>query len=211
MAQETEEIEGLLARAGEGDRAALDDLFSRHRERLLRMVRMRLDRRVQGRVDAADVIQETFVEALERLTDFLADRKLPFFLWLRFLAGQKVLQLHRHHLGAQRRDPRQEVRLHGGARPEATSVALAQQLLGTHTAPSEAAARAELRLRLEEALNGMDDVDREILALRHFEQLTNAEAALELGLDEAAASKRYVRALRRLKGVLAGMEGDFGI
>ena len=96
-------------------------------------------------------------------------------------------------------------------RPEATSVALAQQLLGTHTGPSEAAARAELRKKLEEALNGMDDVDREILALRHFEQLTNVEAALELGLDEAAASKRYVRALRRLKGVLAGMEGDFGI
>jgi RNA polymerase sigma-70 factor (ECF subfamily) len=211
MAQETEEVEGLLARAGEGDRAALDDLFTRHRERLLRMVRMRLDRRVQGRVDAADVIQETYVEALERLEDYLADRKLPFFLWLRFLAGQKVLQLHRHHLGAQRRDPRQEVRLHGSPRPEATSVALAQQLLGTHTAPSEAAARAELRGKLEEALNGMDDVDREILALRHFEQLSNAEAALELGLDEAAASKRYVRALRRLKGVLAGMEGDFGV
>jgi RNA polymerase sigma-70 factor (ECF subfamily) len=209
MAQETEEIEELLARAGRNDPAALDELFSRHRDRLLRMVQMRLDRRVQGRVDAADVVQETHVEALERLPEYLRERKLPFFLWLRFLAGQKVIQLHRHHLGAQRRDPRQEVRLHGGPRPEATSVALAQQLLGSVTGPSEAAARAELRLKLEEALNGMDEVDREILALRHFEQLSNVEAAVELGLDEAAASKRYVRALRRLKGVLAGM-GDFG-
>lgn len=208
MADDTDEIEHLLTRAGDGDRAALDELFARHRDRLTRMIRMRLDRRVQGRVDASDVIQETHVEAFERFPEFLRQRKLPFFLWLRFLAGQKVIQLHRHHLGAQRRDPRQEVRLHGGPLPEATSTALAQQLLGGYTGPSEAAARAELRLRLEEALNAMEPVDREILALRHFEQLSNAEAARELGLEEAAASKRYVRALRRLKGVLAGAEGE---
>jgi RNA polymerase sigma-70 factor, ECF subfamily len=208
MADESEEVAGLVSRAGHGDRTAVDELFARHRDRLTRMVRMRLDRRVQGRVDASDVIQETYVEALERFSEYLRERKLPFFLWLRFLAGQKVIQLHRHHLGAQRRDPRQEVRLHGGPLPAATSVALAQQLLGSYTGPSEAAARAELRLRLEEALNAMEPVDREILALRHFEQLTNAEAAQELGLEEAAASKRYVRALRRLKGVLAGAEGE---
>jgi RNA polymerase sigma-70 factor (ECF subfamily) len=206
----TDDMEELLARAEKGDRGALDSLFGRHRERLVWMVRLRLDRRLQGRIDADDVIQETYVEAFERLPDYLRERKLPFFLWLRFLAGQKVLQLHRHHLGAQRRDPRLEVRLHGGPLPEATSVALAHQILGRHTAPSEAAARAELRVKLEEALNEMDPVDREILALRHFEQLTNAEAATELGLEEAAASKRYVRALRRLKGVLAQMEGGSG-
>jgi RNA polymerase sigma-70 factor (ECF subfamily) len=210
MAEDGTEIDELLARAGRGDRPALDELFTRHRERLLRMVRMRLDRRVQGRIDASDVIQETHVEALERLPEYLRDPKIPFFLWLRFLAGQKVIQLHRHHLGAQRRDPRQEVRLHGGPLPEATSVALAQQLLGSCTGPSEAAARAELRVRLEEALNGMEPVDREILALRHFEQLTNAESAQELGIDEAAASKRYMRALRRLKGVLGGTDGELG-
>lgn len=208
MADESEEIAELLSRAGRGDRVALDELFSRHRDRLIRMVRMRLDRRVQGRVDASDVIQEMHVEAVERLPEYLKERKLPFFLWLRFLAAQKVIQLHRHHLGAQRRDPRHEVRLHGGPLPEATSVALAHQLLGSLTGPSEAAARAELRLRLEEALNTMEPVDREILALRHFEQLSNAETAQELGIEEAAASKRYVRALRRLKGVLAGAEGE---
>ncbi len=209
--EESEEIEDLLGRAGRGDRAALDELFARHRERLLRMVQMRLDRRVQGRIDASDVIQETHVEAFERLPEYLRDPRIPFFLWLRFLAGQKVIQLHRHHLGAQRRDPRHEVHVHGGPLPEATSVALAQQLLGTYTGPSEAAARAELRLRLEEALNAMDPVDREILALRHFEQLTNVEAAKELGVDAAAASKRYVRALRRLRGVLEGVGGSFDL
>jgi RNA polymerase sigma-70 factor (ECF subfamily) len=205
---ESDEIADLLSKAGAGDRAALEELFTRHRERLSRMVRMRLDRRVRGRVDASDVIQETHVEALERLPEYLRDRKLPFFLWLRFLAAQKVIQVHRHHLGAQRRDPRQEVRIHGGPFPEASSLAIAQQLVGRHTGPSEAAARAELKVRLEEALGAMEPLDREILSLRHFEQLSNAEAAQELGLEEAAASKRYVRALRRLKGVLAGMDGE---
>ena len=123
---------------------------------------------------------------------------MPFFLWLRGIAGNKLLELHRHHLGTPMRDAGREVSLYRGALPEASSAALAARLLGRLTRPSEAAIRAEAKLRLQEALNAMDPIDREVLALRHFEQLTNAEAAQVLGITEAAAGKRYIRALERL-------------
>ena len=171
------------------------------------MVELRLDPRVRGRIDASDVLQEAALEAFERLENYLGDPKLPFFLWLRFLTSQKVLALHRQHLGAQRRDARREVRLQRGPWPEASTAALANQLLGKLTAPSQAAVRAEGKQRLEEALNDMDPLDCEVLVLRHFEQLTNVEVAKELGLDESAASKRYIRALRKLKGLLDRMPG----
>jgi RNA polymerase sigma-70 factor (ECF subfamily) len=198
----------LLRRAAGGDRKGLDELLARHRARLRRMVDLRLDPRIRGRIDASDVIQEASLEAFERLEEYFKEEKLPFFLWLRFLTSQKVLELHRRHLGAQRRDARREVRLHRGPWPQATSVDLANQLLGKLTAPSERAMRAEQRLRLEEALNSMDPLDREVLILRHFEQLTNAETATELGIEESAASKRYIRALKKLKGILDRMPGD---
>jgi RNA polymerase sigma-70 factor (ECF subfamily) len=167
------------------------------------MVALRMDRRLQGRVDPSDVIQEAHIEAMSRLTEYLADPSLPFFLWLRLLVGQRLAMLHRHHLGAQARDAGREVAIDHGRLPEATSAALAARLLGRLTRPSEAAIRAERKLRLQAALDALDPLDREILALRHFEQLSNAEAARALGLDKSAASKRYVRALGRLKDVLA--------
>lgn len=197
------DTETLLAHAGDGDGRALDELFAKHRERLLRMVQLRLDRRLRGRVDASDVIQETHVEALRRLEGYLRDPdRMPFFLWLRFLAGEKVIQTHRRQLGVQGRDAGREVRPFGGPLPEATSASLAFQLLGALTAPSQAAVRAEQQQQVREALELMGPLDREVLALRHFEQLSNAETALELGLQESAASKRYVRALTRMREVL---------
>src|SRR5262249_3019249 len=132
---------------------------------------------------------------------------MPFFLWLRFLAGQKLMTLHRRHLGAKMRDPNREVSLYRGSLPEASSAALAAQLLGHDTRPSEAAARAEVKIPLQEALNIMDALDREVLALRHFEQLTRAEIAEVLDISEAAASKRYIRALKKLKEILMHMPG----
>ena len=132
---------------------------------------------------------------------------MPFYLWLRFLVGQRILELHRRHLGAQGRDAGREVSLYRGPMPEASSAAIAAQLIGRQTSPSQAAMRAERKLRLQEALNGMDPIDREVLVLRHYEQLTNGEAALVLGLDKSAASKRYARALIRLKDLLAAMPG----
>ena len=197
----------LIERARAGDQQALNEIFARHRDRLRRMVEMRLDWRLQARIDASDVIQDAFVEVATRLDDYLKDPDMPLFLWLRFLVGERLLFLHRHHLGVKMRDARREVSLYRDALPEASSAALAAQLLGQHTSPSQAALRAERLLRLQEAVNLLDVLDREVLSLRHFEQLSRAETAQVLGITEAAAAKRYIRALKRLKDTLAGMPG----
>jgi len=165
---------------------------------------------LQGRVDASDVIQEVYLEAFTHLADYVRDPTMPFFLWLRGIAGNKLLELHRHHLGTRMRDARREVSLYRGTLPETTSAALAAQLLGHLTRPSEAAVRAEIKIRLQEALNSMDALDREVLALRHFEQLSTAEAARVLGIKPKAAGKRYLRALERLKDILSNMPGGLG-
>ena len=201
------ETNRLVARAAGGEQRAWEQLLDRHRDRLRRMVALRLDRRLQGRVDASDVIQEASLEAVRRLPEYLKNPTMPFFLWLRFLTGQRLTEQHRIHLGARARDAGREVALYRGSLPEATSAALAAQLLGRLTTPSEAAVRAERRVRMQEALNSMDPIDREVLALRHFEQLSNSEAATVLGLDRSAASRRYARALVRLKEILASRPG----
>jgi RNA polymerase sigma-70 factor (ECF subfamily) len=207
MAADASETGRLLQRAADGDQQSWGVLLTRHEERLRRMVAFRMDPRLQGRLDPADVIQETFLEAWQHLADYLGQPAMPFFLWLRGIAGNKLRELHRHHLGTQMRDARREVALYHGAMPETTSAALAAQLLGHASRPSEAAIQAETRIRLQEALNSMDPLDREVLALRHFEQLTPAETARVLGIKEKAAGMRYVRALRRLKEVLSTLSG----
>jgi len=207
MENNSAETVDLLERARAGDQEALNAIFGRHRERLRRMVEMRLDTRLQARVDPSDVVQDGYVEVVERLDEYLRDPKLPLFLWLRLVVGERVMRLHRHHLGAQMRDANREVSLYRGALPAASSAALAAQLLGRHTSPTQAVLRAERMLRLQEALNLLDPMDREVLSLRHFEELTTAETALVLDIEEGAASKRYIRALKRLKAILAGMPG----
>jgi RNA polymerase sigma-70 factor (ECF subfamily) len=171
------------------------------------MVDIRLDRRLQARIDASDIIQEAYLEVAQRLDDYLRDPKLPLFLWLRLVVGQRLSKLHRTHLGTQLRDADREVSLYRQALPAASSAALAAQLLGKHTSPTQAAVRAERMLRLQEALNTLEPIDREVLSLRHFEELTRAETAQVLGIGEAAAAKRYVRAMKRLTDVLADMPG----
>jgi RNA polymerase sigma-70 factor, ECF subfamily len=197
----------LIEQAVRGDQRALDRLLGRHRERLRRMVALRLDRRLQSRVDPSDVIQEACLDAARRLPEYRNNPTMPFFLWLRLLAGQRLVDEHRKHLGAAARDVSREISLYRGALPETSSAALAAHLLGRLTTPSQAAIRAERKIRLQEALNSLDPIDREVLALRHFEELSNAEAAAVLGLDKSAASKRYARALIRLKDVLASRPG----
>jgi RNA polymerase sigma-70 factor, ECF subfamily len=187
-----------------GDRTVLGERLEGFRERLERIVAFRLDSRLRGRIDAADVVQEAYLEATHRIEGYLADPSMPFFLWLRFLTVQKLLELHRRHLGTKSRDAGREVSLFSGPLPQATSAVLAAQLLGRHSTPSQAAMRAERKLQLEEALNTMDRIDCEVLALRHFEQLDNRETAKILQISESAASNRYVRALRRLKQILEG-------
>lgn len=209
MSDAASDTDGLLRRVRDGDQEALAELFGRYRERLRRMVRLRLDRRLQGRVDPSDVLQEAYLDVARRAPAYAAEPTMPFYLWLRFLTGQKLLGLHRHHLGAQMRDAGCEVSLHRGAIPQASSASLAAQLLGRLTSPTQAAIRAEMQLRLQEVLNGMDPLDREVLVLRHFEELSNNETADVLGIQKSAASNRYVRALKRLKEILSSIPGFF--
>jgi RNA polymerase sigma-70 factor (ECF subfamily) len=204
--ERSEAIHRLVA--SRNDPVALETALAEHRARLRRMVALRLDRRLQGRVDPSDVIQEAYLEAARRLPEYLREPKpMPVFLWLRFLAAQSLQVIHRKHLGVMARDAGREISLHIGRMPQATSAALAAQLLGHDTRASEAAIRVERRLRLEEALNQMDPMDREVLVLRHFEQLSNSECARVLGLKETTATKRYVRALRKLKEILKALPG----
>lgn len=197
----------LLAEAVSGNREALNSLFARHRGRLRRMVDLRLDRRLAGRVDASDVVQDGFADAVAKLPTYLADPKFPPFLWLRLIVGERLAKAHRHHLGAQMRTAAAEVSLYPDALPAASSAAVAAQLLGRHTSPTAAAVRAERTLRVQEAVNALDPLDREIITLRNLEELSRSEAAAALGIEEAAAAKRYVRALRRLKDALGAVPG----
>jgi RNA polymerase sigma-70 factor (ECF subfamily) len=199
----------LLARAAAGDGAAWGALLTAHQQRLARMVAFRMDPRLRGRVDASDIVQEAFVEASEHRQDYFrtAGAMQSLFFWLRGVVSNKLLELHRHHLGTRMRDAKRETPLEAPRRPDDTSAALCAHLTAGLTRPSVAAARGEVRTRLAEALDEMDATDREVLALRHFEQLTSAEAAQVLGIQERAAAKRYLRALQRLRDILAQMTG----
>jgi RNA polymerase sigma-70 factor (ECF subfamily) len=198
----------LLRRALEGDEPALAAPFDGSRDRLRRMIRLRLDRRLSGRVDTSDVLQDAYLDVRRRIAEYARDPSaMPLHLWLRLVAGQRLTDVHRHHLGSQMRDAGQEVSLHRGPFPRADSISLAAQLLGKMTGASQAAIRVDHKLIVQEALNGMDPIDREVLALRHFEHLSNDEAAQVLGLSKSAASNRYIRALKRLKEILSSIPG----
>jgi RNA polymerase sigma-70 factor (ECF subfamily) len=207
MTTDSSETNRLLRLVAEGDSASLGALLQKHEDRLRRMVAFRMDPRLQGRVDPSDVIQEVCLAAARSLPGYLQQPGMPFFLWLRGIAGNKLLELHRHHLGTPMRDARREVSLYRASMPEATSAALAAQLIGRFSGPSEASVRAEAKIRLQEALNQMDPLDREVLTLRHFEHLSNAEAAEVLGIRTTAAGKRYLRALERLRDILGSVSG----
>jgi RNA polymerase sigma-70 factor (ECF subfamily) len=183
--------EPLIDRASAGDTEALAELFGRYRKRLRAMVRLRMDRRLQGRVDPSDVLQEAYLDVVQQWPSYQAKPEMSFYLWLRLTTGQRLMRLHRQHLGAAARDAGREVSLHRGALPQASSVSLAAQLLGRMTSASKAVERAEIQLKLQAALKGMDDMDREIIALRNFEELSNSQAAQVLGLEPSAASKRF--------------------
>ncbi len=206
-ADDPDEVSHLLGLAAAGDQEALRRLFAAHQDRLKRMIRLRLNRRIQGRVDASDVLQEAYLEASRSLADYARGPVLPFFLWLRHLTALKLSEVHRRHLGTKRRDADREVTLHHGGLPMVDSASLAAQLLGSITSPSRAVIKAETRLLVQEALNSMDPIDREVLALRHFEQLSTSEVAQVLGLSKAGAGSRYVRAIKRLREILAQIPG----
>jgi RNA polymerase sigma-70 factor (ECF subfamily) len=189
-----------------GDSAELADLFVQNRERLVQMIRLRIDQRLLQRIDASDVIQESYLECVRRYDDYRENPKLPLFLWVRLQTNQKLVDLHRGHLGAQMRDVGREAALNHGA-ASVSSAALAEQLLGRLTTASKAAIRKETQLRVQDALSAMDAIDREVLTLRHFEMLTNEETASVLGISKTAASNRYIRALMRMKKIATGIPG----
>jgi RNA polymerase sigma-70 factor (ECF subfamily) len=209
MTQEPGPSPDLLGRLRDGDQQALAELFGQHRASLKRLVGWRLDRRLRGRVDPSDVLQEVYIDVVGRVDGYLERPTVPFGLWLRLLTGRRLLELHRQHLGAQMRDAGLEISLERGHWPPADPDCLATHLIGSLTSPSQAALRAEREARLVEALAGMDALDREVLVLRHFDELSNDEVAALLGLKKAAASHRYVRALERLRQILAGLSDFF--
>jgi RNA polymerase sigma-70 factor (ECF subfamily) len=206
MTTSAAETDALLARLKQGDQGALAELFSQHQAALRRMIDVRLDPRLNGRVSASDVLQETYLDALQRAQHYFKRPEMPFFVWLRLIAGQRLVDVHRHHLGAKMRNAGQEISLNLGGMGT-NSACLAAHLLGNFTSPSQACERIELLGKVEDALESLDPIDREVLSLRHFEELSNAETAAVLGIEKAAASKRYVRALERLKSALSGL-GD---
>jgi RNA polymerase sigma-70 factor (ECF subfamily) len=197
----------LVQQARHGDDAALAALFTRYRDRLRKMVLLRLDRRLYGRLDASDVLQDAYLDVARRFPQYASAPRVPVYLWLRALTGQRLIDLHRQHLGAHLRDAALEVSLYRGALPQASSASLAQKMLAGLTSPTQAAVRAELQIQLQEALNDLDPLDRDVVVLRHFEELNNVETAQVLGIEPPAASKRYIRALRRLKAVLDSRPG----
>src|SRR5688572_4459732 len=199
MTDETPKTEALVALAAAGDGAAWGALLATHQERLARMVSFRMDARLSGRIDAADIVQDAFIEASSHREDYFRVSEIPLFVWLRAVASNKLLELHRHHLGAQLRDAKREQPLELCPKWDNTGASLCAHLTGHLTSASVAAVRGEVKSRLAKALDDMNPADREVLAMRHFEQLSNAEAAHVLGIQERAAAKRYLRALERLK------------
>jgi RNA polymerase sigma-70 factor (ECF subfamily) len=207
MPENSPEMKKLLDQAGQGDARAREQLLEVHRAPLRRMIDLRLDPALARRVDASDIVQDVLIEASRRLADYLKNPVMPFHLWLRHLAKDHVIDAHRKHRLAQRRSLDREQSLRP-AFAEGSSLDLAAQLFDQELTPASAAIRHELQRRLESAVARMDEDDREMILMRHFEQLSNQEVAAVLDLTEAAASMRYLRALRRLRALLTEGKND---
>src|SRR5262245_42001324 len=197
----------LLEQASRGDASARQQLLQRHRGRLRKMVAVRMDRRLAARVDASDVVQEALAEAARKLPAYLRDRPLPFYPWLRRLAADRLTKLYRRHFQAGARSVRRE---DPGvlALPEESALELAGRLADGGTSPSHHLAREELQAGVRAALDRLEERDREVLVLRYLEQLSVKEIAATLGLSEGAVKMRHLRALGRLRGLLADQLGE---
>jgi len=203
MWPKSSDTQELIAAAREGNGAAVDALLERHRAAVRKLIALRMDRGLQRRVDASDIVQEALVEANRRLPTYLSDNPLPFHLWLRQIAHDRLIDAHRRHRGAARRSVEREQPVAQSSCGDRSAFDLAAQLRDHREAtPAAALLRKELDLRMREALAMLDEPDREVIELRHIEQLSNQETALALGLSEPAAGMRYLRALRRLRALL---------
>ncbi len=205
---DTPESDEYIKTLQSGGKDALAGLFLQNRERLRRMIQLRMDQRLAQRVDASDILQDGFMDASKKLEGYLEDPRIPFVVWLRLVVGQRLIDVHRWHLGRKKRDPRAEQPIGVMRNASVNSEVVAFELSAHLTSPSQAAVAAEHSARLRTWLEQMDEIDREILVLRHFEELTNNEAAAELGLTKGAASKRYIRAIARLREIAEPFEGE---
>ncbi len=202
--------QNLLANARQGDRAAVNRLLERHRVSLKKLIQLRLDRKIARRVDASDVVQDVLMEANTRLQDYLADPKMPFHLWLRQLAQDRMIDVYRRHRGAQRRSLDREQSIAAPQFSDQSGFDLMGQLADHELTPAAASIRKELEARFVLALDQLEDEDREIVLMRHFEQLGNSEVADALGLSAAAAGMRHLRALRKLRAILGDRPSQSG-
>jgi RNA polymerase sigma-70 factor (ECF subfamily) len=196
------QTEQLLQRAKSGDAAAVNDLLNRHRDALRRLVELRLDPAIKRRVDASDIVQDVLVEANRRLNDYLVDPAMPFHLWLRHMAKDRLIDAHRRHRQAQRRSTDREQPLVAPGAVDQSTIELAAQLRDRELTPAAAATWQETLRRFQAAVEQLDETDREVILMRHFEQFSNQDVAQSLGITGAAASMRYLRAVRRLRSLL---------
>jgi RNA polymerase sigma-70 factor (ECF subfamily) len=203
MWPEADKTQELLANAKEGSEEAIGKLLDRHRDALRRMVQMRLDRRIQRRVDVSDIVQDVLFEANRRLSKYLQEPKMPFHLWLRHMARDRIIDAHRRHRASAKRSVDREKPLLSPANVDRSTMEIAAQLCDPAITPAAAATMHELARRFEAAIDELEERDREVLLMRHFEHLTNQEVAQALSLTEPAASMRYLRALRRLRALIA--------
>jgi RNA polymerase sigma-70 factor (ECF subfamily) len=208
MWPESEKTEALLGDAREGDAEAVNKLIERHRDAILRLVRMRLDRRIQPRVGVSDVVQDVFIEANRRLQKYLQDPVMPFHLWLRQIAKDRIIDAHRRHRVSAKRSVDREQPAHLPADMDHSSMALANQLVDGEVTPMAAATQRELAARVEQTIAELPEQDRDIVLMRHYEFLSNQEVAEALGLSQPAASMRYLRAIRRMRDLLLVEEED---
>ena len=192
------------------NRSGFNEILVKYRSRLKKVIAMRINLQLQGRLDASDIIQDAYIEASRTLDTYLAEPKLPVYLWLRHLVGEKLIQAHRFHLGAKKRQADREISIHAKM-PSANSHSIAAQLVGGFSTPSQAAIRNENKRKLMEALEKMDEIDREVLVLRHFEQLTGRETAAVLDMSHEAIKKRYIRALEKLERSMAFLDDTSNI
>jgi RNA polymerase sigma-70 factor (ECF subfamily) len=199
---DSQQTHELLAKARQGDAAAAERLLAEHREPVRHMIGLRLDRAIARRVDASDVVQEVLLEASRRLQDYLRNPVMPFHLWLRHIAKDHIIDAHRRHRQAQKRGVDREQPLAPAGWADRSSLELAAQFVDQELTPASAALRQELERRLHDAIGQLEEDDREVILMRHFEQLSNQEVAAELNLTEAAASMRYLRAVRKLRDML---------
>ena len=208
MWPDAEKTEQLLSGARGGDQDAVNRLMDRHRDSLRRMVQMRLDRKIQRRLDVSDVVQDVLVEANRRLKDYLANPILGFHLWLRQIAKDRIIDAHRRHRGSAKRSVDRERQLAVPAADDHSTMELAAQLCDRQLTPQAAATQQEMAELVEQAIAKLDDHDCEIIIMRHYEQLSNQEIAQALSVTEPAASMRYLRAVRRLKELLVNPSAD---